>query len=253
MKKILLLALALVMVFTVSAIIHLPAQLVVQYAPLPKGLSLTGVQGTIWNGSAVNVRWQRQNLGQVHWQLQASKLFSGKAQAQVRFGRGSDMQFSGRGIVGYAMSGPYAENLIASLPVEKVMAYAPRLPVPLDLTGQVELSIKSLTYAAPFCQSAEGSVVWNTDKIGTPLEELQIGPVVANFTCADSTITLKGDQRSQQVESEAEVVLKPNRSYQSSAWFKPGEQFPAAFRDQLGWLSKPDGQGKYRFTYNGRL
>ncbi|MDN3684054.1 type II secretion system protein N [Vibrio sinaloensis] len=154
------------MVFTVSAIIHLPAQLVVQYAPLPKGLSLTGVQGTIWNGSAVNVRWQRQNLGQVHWQLQASKLFSGKAQAQVRFGRGSDMQFSGRGIVGYAMSGPYAEKpdcIVTGR--KKVMAYAPRLPVPLDLTGQVELSIKKPDLCRTFfCQSAEGSVVWNTDK-----------------------------------------------------------------------------------------
>lgn len=253
MKKVLLLTLGLVGVFTVSALIHLPAPLVVQYAPLPKGLSLTGVQGTIWNGSAENVRWQRQNLGQVHWQLQASELLSAKAQAQVRFGRGSELQLSGRGVVGYAMSGPYAENLIASIPAEQVIEYMPRLPVPLDITGQVELSIKSLAYEPPFCQSGEGSVVWNTDEIGTPLDALKVGPVVANFSCANSTITLKGDQRSQQVESQAEVVLKPNRSYQSSAWFKPGEQFPPAFRDQLGWLPKPDGQGRYRFTYNGRL
>ncbi|MDA0130338.1 type II secretion system protein N [Vibrio sp. MarTm2] len=253
MKKVILLTLLLVVIFVTSAVVHLPAQLVVKYAPLPGALQLSGVEGTLWNGRAQSVSWQRDNFGQVQWQFQPSKLFSGKAEAQIRFGRGSDMQLTGRGVVGYRLSGAYAENLIASLPVEQVLAFAPRLPIPLELTGQVELSVKHLTYAAPYCQTAEGSVVWNTDTIGTPVEDLQVGPIVANFTCSDSTITIKGDQRSSQVESAAEVVVQPNQNYQSTAWFKPGEEFPAAFREQLSWLPTPDGQGRYRFNYNGRL
>jgi general secretion pathway protein N len=252
-KKVILLSLGLILVFVTSALVHLPAQLVLNYAPLPAPLAISGVEGTLWKGSAANVRWQRNNLGAVQWQLQVSKLLSGNAEAQVRFGRGSDMQITGRGLVGYGVSGPYVENLIASLPVEQVMEFAPPIPVPLELSGQVELSVKRLVYAAPYCQTGEGSVVWNTNEIGTPLETLEVGPVVANFTCEESAITLKGDQRSKQVESEAQLVLQPNRSYQSNAWFKPGAEFPSAFSEQLGWLPKPDRDGKYQFTYSGRF
>lgn len=104
------------------------------------------------------------------------------------------MQVTGRGVVGYSMSGPYAENLIASLPVEKILELTPPMPVPVELTGQVELSIKSMVYAVPYCQTGEGSVVWSTDKVITPLDELSVGPVVVDFSCQDSQITLKGDQ-----------------------------------------------------------
>lgn len=253
MRKIILLSLALIVVFITSAIAHIPAQIVLNYLPLPPQLVVNGVSGTVWDGSATSVTWQRQKLGALHWQLAPMKLLTGKAEAQVRFGRGSDMQVTGRGVVGYSSSGPYAENLIASLPVEKILELTPPMPIPLELTGQVELSVKSMTYAPPYCQVGEGSLVWNTDKVVTPLDELQIGPVVVDFSCQDSQITLKGDQNSQQVTSAAEVVLEANRSYQASAWFKPGGEFPESLAEQLKWLPSPDGEGRYQFTYQGRL
>ncbi|MGY3685438.1 type II secretion system protein N [Vibrio coralliilyticus] len=253
MKRVILLSLALVMVFLVSAVAHVPAQVVLNYLPLPPQLVISGVSGTIWDGSATGVSWQRQKLGALHWQLAPLKLLTGKAEAQVRFGRGSDMQVTGRGVVGYSMSGPYAENLIASLPVEKILELTPPMPVPVELTGQVELSIKSMVYAAPYCQTGEGSVVWNTDKVITPLDELSVGPVVVDFSCQDSQITLKGDQNSQQVSSAAEVVMQANRSYQASAWFKPGNEFPGSLAEQLKWLPTPDSEGRYQFTYQGRF
>ena len=254
MKRIILLSLGLLLVFVASAIVHLPAQIVVDNAPLPRQLKLAGIEGSLWQGSAESVSWQADNFGQVHWQLLPSKLLSGKAEAQVRFGHGSDMQLTGRGVVGYGLDGvPYAKNLVASLPVSQVVKMAPPMPVPLTLTGHVELTVKHLEYAAPYCREAEGTVVWNTDKIGTPIDELLVGPVIADFTCLESTITLNGGQQSKQVESSAEVVLQPNRRYQSKAWFKPGSEFPKAFSEQLGWLPDPDNVGRYQFSYNGRL
>lgn len=254
MKKIILLGIGLLAVFIASAIVHMPAQVVVDHAPLPRQLQLTGIEGTVWQGSAENVRWQADSLGKVQWTLLPSKLLTGKAEAQVRFGQGSDMQFTGRGLVGYGLDGvPYAENLVASLPVSQLVNLAPPMPIPLTLTGHVELTIKRLEYAAPYCHAGEGSVVWNTDKIGTPLAELEVGPVVADFSCKESIITLNGGQKSAQVESAAEVVLQPNGRYQTKSWFKPGGEFPRAFSEQLGWLPNPDGAGRYQFTYNGRL
>ncbi|MFY2510020.1 type II secretion system protein N [Vibrio pectenicida] len=253
MKKVILLSLALFMVFLISAVVHVPAQVVLNYLPLPSQLGLSGVSGSLWDGRAASVKWQENNFGAINWQLAPLKFLTGKVEAQVRFGRGSDMQITGRGTVGMSTSGPYAYNLIVSLPVAKVLEAAPPLPIPVELTGQVELSIKSMIYDAPYCQSGTGSLVWNMDKIITPLDELTLGPVVANFACQNSEITLNAEQRSQHVSSAADVVLSPNRTYQASAWFKPEGNFPQAFSEQLRWLPEPDGQGRYQFTYQGRL
>lgn len=254
MKKTVLSGVFLSSVFVASAMVHLPAQFVVQYAPLPNQLSLIGVEGTVWQGSVNQVKWQNQNYGALNWQLNVAKLLTGTAEAQVRFGRGSDLSLQGRGIVGYSPNGLYAENLIASLPVEKVMQFAPSLPVPLELNGQVELSLRSYAYASPYCESAQGSVVWNTDTVGTPMSDLEVGPVIANFSCQSSSFDVVGEQKSNQVESGFTAKLNSDQSYTSSAWFKPQAEFPSAFQQQLKWLPTPaDREGKFQFSYQGRL
>lgn len=253
MKKRVLAGLFLSCVFVFSAIKHLPAQFITQYAPLPSQFVLRGVEGTLWQGSVQQVRWQNRNYGALNWQLNIAQLFTGHIEAQVRFGRGSDLSLQGRGVVGYGLSGAYAENLLASLPVEQVMAFAPSLPVPLDLNGQVELNLRAYHYAAPYCDSAEGSLVWNTQTVGTPLAELNIGPVIANFSCQQSQFDIRGEQQSQQVESGFSAKLSSDRSYSTTAWFKPLEAFPSALEQQLKWLPAPQSDGKYPFSYQGRL
>ncbi|KGY10816.1 general secretion pathway protein GspN [Vibrio tubiashii] len=254
MKKNVVAGLFLSTVFVTSAMVHVPAQFVVQYAPLPHQLYLSGVEGTVWNGSVHQVEWQDQNYGQVNWQLNIAKLFTGSVEANVRFGRGSDIALQGRGIIGYSPSGFYAENLVASIPVEKVVELAPPMPVALDLSGQVELSLRSYTYATPYCESAEGSLVLNTGVVGTPMADLDIGPVIANFTCQQNQVDIVGEQTSSQVESGVIAKLNSDQSYTASAWFKPQAEFPNSFQQQLKWLPTPaDSEGKFQFSYRGRL
>ncbi|KJY84102.1 general secretion pathway protein GspN [Vibrio galatheae] len=254
MKKTLLSGLFLCGVFVTSAMVTLPAQFVVQLLPLPQLLTVTGIEGTLWQGSAQQISWQRQNYGALSWKMNIGKLFTGSVEAHVRFGRGSDLSLQGRGLVGYSLSGLYAENLIASLPAEKVVALAPPLPIPLDLTGQVELNLRSYTYAAPYCQSALGSVVWNTQTVTTPLADLEVGPVIANLSCQQSVLDVEGEQNSAQVSSGFVAKLNPDNSYSASAWFKPQAEFPTAFEQQLKWLPTPaDSEGKFQFRYQGRL
>ena len=239
--------------FSVSLLLHLPAAFALKHAPKMRGLQIDGVQGSIWQGSASNIAWQRVNYGSVQWDFQFSQLFQGKAELAVRFGRDSDMNLRGKGYVGYGMNGAYAQNLVASLPAEDVMKYVPNIPVPITAVGQVELTIKHLQQGQPWCQTGEGTLAWSGAGADTPLGSLDFGPVIADVTCQDNTIAAKGAQKTTQVESEFEASLTPNRRYATSAWFKPGAEFPQAMQSQLRWLGKPDNQGKYQFTYQGRL
>lgn len=110
MKRAVLYVVIFIVCFSVSLIMGLPVSWVLQQAPTVKGLDIQGAHGSVWQGQASSVRWQRQNLGQVNWDFQWSSLFTGKAEFSVRFGRGSDMNIRGRGLVGYSLSdGLYAE------------------------------------------------------------------------------------------------------------------------------------------------
>lgn len=253
MKKIISLGLLLSLVFIASAAVHVPVKAVLEYVPLPKQLKIEGATGTLWQGSAKNIRWQRQNLGELQWQLQPAQLLTGSVEAQVRFGRGSDMQVKGRGLVGYSLTGAYAKNVIASVPVEQVMEMAPALPVLIDVSGQVELNLHDYTYAAPYCGSATGTVVLSSDVIGTPLADLAVGPVIADFTCQENQLEFKGEQKSAQVESGFTATLNAKRQYTSQAWFEPKGDFPSSLGEQLKWLPDPDSSGKYRFNNKGRI
>ncbi len=251
MKKYLLLGLGLVVIFVASAVAHMPAK-VVNWLPLPRELSIEGVSGTVWNGQAQNVAWQGQNYGQLQWNVNAWQLLTADLQAKVRFGRGSDVDMIGRGVVGYRLSGPYAENVVASIPVANALPYLPRIPVPLTLEGQLELTIQSLQYAAPYCHQGEGTLVWNTQQIGSPLGELTTGPIIADISCHDNVIDVKGSQQSAQVSSGFSATMQQNRRYKTNAWFKPEEEFPQQLSEQLKYL-RPSRNGQYQFDYNGRF
>ncbi|MGD8233935.1 type II secretion system protein N [Vibrio sp. TRT 1302] len=253
MKKTILSGLFISSVFVVSAMVHMPAQFILQYAPLPSALRVADIEGTVWQGSAQQVQWQGTNYGALNWQLNPLKMLAGSLEAQIRFGRGSDLSLQGRGVIGYDFSGLYAQNLIAAIPVEEMSKFTPRLPVPLDLKGQVEVNLRSYRYAQPYCDSAQGSLVWNTQAVSTPLADLYLGPVIAQFSCQQSRIDVQGEQQSKEVESSFSAEVGADRSYKMSGWFKPLAEFPQALQQQLKWLPEPaDSDGKYHFNNQGQ-
>lgn len=239
-------------VVLISAIVHVPASLVIQYAPLPRALQLQGVTGTLWQGSAEQVRWQRNNFGAVQWDWQWPALLGAKAQASVRFGRGSEWDMRGKGIIGYGLDGAFARDMVVSMPAQQVVQ-ALKLPVPVGAQGQVELTLRDYQYAMPWCGAASGNVVWRPSVVSSPLGELQLSSVMADLQCQDNLVTVNGHQNSAQVSSEFSAQMSDDRRYQAEAWFKPGAEFPPRLSQQLSMLPSPDSQGRYRFTRQGRL
>lgn len=253
MKRAVWYSLIFLLFFAISLVVSVPVAQLLPYLPLPKALQLHGVSGTLWQGKAQDVYWQKTSLGQVHWDWQSSALWQGDLAYQVRFGEGSTWQLRGRGLVGMHWSGQaFARQVFASIPAQSVASQFD-LPVPISVTGQVELTVRDWQYAQPWCASGEGEVVWNTDALGTPMGPLQVGPVITEIQCQDSAITAKGTQKSDQVSAQFSADLNQNGRYQSRAWFKPGSQFPESMASQLQWLGKPDTQGQYHFDRKGRL
>ncbi len=253
MKRVVLYVVIFFSFFSVSLLLGLPASWALQQSPKVRGLDIRGAQGTVWQGQASNVHWQGQNFGEVNWDFQWSALLAGKAEIAVRFGRGSDIDARGRGFVGYdVFGGAYVKKMVASLPASQVTEQI-RLPVPIDVDGQLELNIHRATYAAPWCAEGSGTLVWSASGVQSPLGRLELGSVVANLSCKDSVLTASGEQQSPQVSAAFSAELMPNQHYSTKAWFKPGAEFPTAMAEQLQWLGNPNTQGQYEFDYKGRF
>ncbi|MGB5804546.1 MAG: type II secretion system protein N [Vibrio anguillarum] len=252
MKKKLLYSGFLVMVFLISVVAHIPASLVMNQLSSSEVMRVTGVDGTVWSGSAQQLFWQGQNVGDLSWDIQVSQLLMAKFEVAVRFGRGSDMGVRGKGNLGLGFAGPYADKVVVSVAANKLATLFP-LPVPVTFQGQVELSLNHYRYDSPWCESAEGSLAWTHGRVDSPLGELSLGPVVADLQCQSNQMTLNGQQNSDQMSSEFALQLQPDMSYSAKAWFKPEAQFPPEMAEQLQWIGAPDNQGKYQFNYQGQL
>ncbi|CAM2874346.1 type II secretion system protein N [Vibrio rarus] len=242
----------LLIVFVCSVIAHLPAKFAVEQLPPVDGLSISGVSGSLWQGTAKQVTWQEYGFGEVTWDFQAWKLFQGKAELNVRLGRNSELDLTGRGIVGYSFNGPYANNLVLSIPMQKVLNHV-TVPAPVSADGRLELVVKDYEYAAPWCKTATGNLTLNQSTVSSPLGNLDLGTVISDISCTDSQVTAKGSQQTAQVSAQFTATLMSNMTYDLDSWFKPGAEFPKKLGEQLQWLGEPNGQGQYPLVYSGRL
>ncbi|UTV27626.1 type II secretion system protein N [Photobacterium atrarenae] len=252
MKYKLLVSFSFVVVLVASLIAHVPISWVWQQMPQVRGLTLSGLDGTPWQGSAAQIVWQGQNFGRVQWQMDIAALLSAQAAFDVRFGQGSDLNLIGRGRVGYRAEGPFAENLLVSLPAQQAMAYA-RVPVPISLAGNLELTVRDYQYQAPFCDTLNGTLAWTSGGITTPMGALNPGSALADLSCAQGKVVASANQSSPDVSSQWQAELTPSRQYVLNGWFKPGAAFPAQLGQQLKWLGNPDPKGRYQLNYRGRL
>jgi Bacterial type II secretion system protein N. len=70
--------------FLITAVSQVPAHWVTQRAATVLPVTLQGVSGTLWQGSAHSVVWQNMRLRQVQWDFQALALLRGKAAVNVQ-------------------------------------------------------------------------------------------------------------------------------------------------------------------------
>ncbi len=252
MKAKLLLSLLFLSVFLSSVVIHMPIAWLIQYLPKNSHLMINGVSGTVWHGKAENVSLQQYDLGELQWKFEPAELLSGGAAFFTRFGRGSAIEWDGKGLVGYNLDGLYAKDLLASVKADRLMKHL-KLPLPVHVEGVLELTLKEYQFSAPWCEIAQGEVVWFDAKLNTPLGAVTPDEAIAALECHQNTLTLQSVQDSSALSSEFSVELHPDATYKISGWIKPGDELPSKVRAQLKWLGSPDTKGQYKLNYTGQL
>ncbi len=257
MKAKIFLTLGLLLVALVSAVVHLPAALVVKYVPFPNSIKLSEVSGSVWRGEAANLQISSRELGKVAlgkilWKVEPGSLLSGKLRALFRFGEQSSIQARGKGVVTASLNSVGVEQFSLSMPARPLSSWI-QTPVPVTLEGNVSLFVADYQFSGKlFCQTLDGQLNWQQASAEVMTNRLDLGEASAILSCQNQQLVAKTTQQSEQISSEFSLnVSAPNR-FNLSGWLMPNSGLSDSFRQQLHWLGSPDVQNHYQIKQNGR-
>ncbi|WP_223824366.1 type II secretion system protein N [Candidatus Enterovibrio escicola] len=232
----------------VSVVTHIPASFALRYLPATPKLYFQEVLGTVWKGSAQALRWQGTPLGILNWQFNLWSLFTGNVEVETHLS--GILGLSAHGNLGYGVKGIYANNFLLSAPATFVQSFIP-YPVPVSLSGQFDLTVQEYQLNEPFCDTLKGYLTWSRGNVVSQLGMVNPGHVIVTLSCDTGSLVLNGRSESDALRSEFNVSLDPNQRYEVNGWFINGEALPEGIKDQLGWLGKPDNEGRYRLSFSG--
>ncbi|MFL0795882.1 MAG: type II secretion system protein N [Cellvibrionaceae bacterium] len=173
-----------VLVFIISLLVNIPANVII-----PKklqGLNLHGIQGTLWQGSVAQISQNNQALPvqQLQWNLSALALLTGNISLEIEELNTPAHQASIR----YSLTSDTLEvsNAFWELPVQILQPLLPTMAVQMGVKpqGVLALSFKQLTIEGasslspntlPIPTAINGAVKWEGAIINTPAEELIFG------------------------------------------------------------------------------
>ncbi len=214
-------------------------------------LNLTGIEGSIWTGRAGMVVFRKALLGEVNWQLSPLSLVFGKAKIKA-------LLQSDDGYLQSHVSTPLGGGNVAladiegQLPLGELLRFAPYLPVVLE--GRVSLKLPVLELGAdgrPL--RAEGTVTWHQAAMSAP-QALPLGDLqVVLRTEADGQLVGEIGDRGGPLKVAGTLQHSPDGSYRINGTVAAAADAPAAVKQALGWLGKPDAQGRYRLNYSGKI
>lgn len=227
----------------IFAIVKVPAALVVNLLPLPKGLAYKELEGTLWQGSIRQAQYDKQLINNIQWQFKPSGLFTGSLSYQVSFGQPRQSQdVSGKGLVSIGLTGKKVEQAIFRMPAANVK---PLLPIPIGaIAGRVIANIDEYVLGQPVCQQVTGNISWN--QAGVDIGgNIEFGAIDASLSCEQGKLLAKFDgQNSLGLTGQARIESANKFGFEG--FLKPAAELPAVVHQGISLVAKVDSQGRYK-------
>jgi general secretion pathway protein N len=239
--------------FLLASLSQLPARLLIDRLPTGLPVSIAGVGGTVWQGSASSVDWQQVQLRNVQWDLQLLSLFKGQlaAHVQAQSATGGNVQ----GICGVTFSGKRQchDVKVADLPATALTPYLQRLMVP-PLRGQFQADIATLVWDPAAFPQLNGRIEWQG--AGIELAPQAFGNYTATLDAGNDGVQHANLQSAPDAafSLDGQASVQADGTYQLAANLKPGAGVDANTKQFLSMkLGAPQTDGGYRLAQQGKL
>lgn len=240
-----------IIAYLVFLIISIPAAPVLSqlHRYLPE-ISIQGVSGSLWNGSAAAITINRQQtLNNTDWRFNGWHLFKGEISAHI------NTHYQQQAVSGDFDAHPSgkitARNVNATMDAA-TLAQLARIPL-AQFSGSISLKIDQLEWQQGQVPRATGRLQWNSAAV-TVSETAKLGDIVITLT-ENKTQPLHANISNQggDIKLEGEANVSEDGAYSLKLNMLPNRSASSNVRSSLGMIAKPKPNGSYELNNNGNL
>jgi len=213
---------------------------------LPDTISLAGISGSVWNGSAREASAQGIYVRDLEWRMRPLALLSGgigfavEASPQPGFIDGN-IKLGFNGLITF-------DELTASLTLQDL---EPLIGLP-GLSGTANAKFVRLVMDDGLPIMADG-VVDLTDLVIPKLYRGSIGGYRAEFFTQDTGLMSSVEDTDGLIDIAGSLHLAADRNYKFIAQIAPKNDTPESVRRQMQFLGSANERGQYELRLEGRL
>ncbi len=235
-------------VFLLSLLVMTPATYVASILEEEvDGLTLYGVEGTLWSGEMQALEIEGVVLENIEWSLSPLALLFGNAQLHMT---SSSDGLQGGGVVeiGLLSHEITLYDTVVQLPVEK---YAPQLGLAdFDLTGELELNLNQLRYQQGVIYGLSGLLVWHQAGISGALA---LGVLQAEFTQQDGVLEAVLSDREGPVKLDGELSLQSSGHYQFKSRLGARDESDLGLKQTLRLIGRTIDENRVEVKMSGSV
>ncbi len=213
-----------------------------------QGVTLFGVQGSLWKGNASAATYKDMHFKQINWEVHPLALLTANISATIRF---KQQQNSVNAIVSRSLFGKTTvENGRIKADASQLIKLM-NIPA-VKLNGEFNLNLPLLELTDNKVEYIKGRLLWNNAESIFP-QKMALGDVFADMsTSSDGVIQVKLGDGGGPLEMNANLLLTPDGKYDLKGLFSARQGRNTALGRSLGFMGKYK-DGKVEFNKAGEL
>jgi general secretion pathway protein N len=229
----------------VGLIIFFPARVAYQWFA-PETISLAGINGSIWSGSAREAQARGIYLRELVWRIQPLAFFTARLAHDIEASPGSGFVDAN---VGLGITGTVTiSDLKAALSLQ---ALQQSVGIP-GLQGNVNAQFDRLVIEDGLPVAADG-VLEVADLIAPSVYRASIGGYRAEFFTQEFGVMASVEDTDGILDLAGSLQISSDRNYQFIAQLAPKNDTPAILRRQMQFLGSANERGQHELRLEGKL
>lgn len=231
--------------FVAAFIFLFPARVAYDWF-VPPAVQVSGLEGSIWSGSAAEASVAGLYLRDLRWRLRPSRLFTGNLAASLEASPSSgfleaDVAFGFGGAV-------TLENVTGSLPLSAFASIA-RMP---GLSGNASIQFEELRIRDGLPIVADGTLAV-ANLVAPMVDPSPIGGYRAEFFTDENAVVASIEDVDGAFDVAGSLTISPDRTYQFIGKVAATDNTSAKLRQQLRYLGTPNDRGQHDIRLEGQL